>query len=269
MKKFIKNSLSNPKVRLALCVLLSVILAIGFFGDSNPLGVADGATNAATSSVAAPGATNAATPAVTAAGATNAATSGVAAAASSKFLLATLSPMAMGFTLIPFILSVLGIGISGYQTYKQHKKEKEGKITNTYNNIKKEKEELNKEEEKLNTKMEKKITDPEGKGYSQAVNNFICNKEIKPDDSSGIISLEGKPYSYISIITSFGINNEVDKLREIKAEIAALNAIGGKDLSKIKLKKISEDVSPEVFPDSRAKYAVITKLMLGEKGKVR
>ena len=240
MKKFIKSSLSNPKVRLALCVLLSVILAIGFFGDSNLPGVADGATNAATS--------------------------GVAAAASSKFLLATLSPMAMGFTVIPFILSVLGIGISGYQAYKQHNKEKEEKITNTYNNIKKEKDELNKEYEKLNTKMENKITDP----YRQAVNNFICNKEIKPDHSSGIISKEGQPpYSYISIITFFGINNEVDKLREIKAEIAALSFIEGMDLKTTKLKDISKDMSPVVFPDPRAKNAVITKLRkaVNEKGK--
>ncbi len=239
MKKFIKSSLSNPKVRLALCVLLSVILAIGFFGDSNLPGVADGATNAATS--------------------------GVAAAASSKFLLATLSPMAMGFTVIPFILSVLGIGISGYQAYKQHNKEKEEKITNTYGNIKKEKEELTKEYEKLNTKMENKITD---QSYRQAVNAFICNKEIKPDHLSGIISKEGQPpYSYTSIITAFGINNEVDRLREIKAEIAALNAIAGMDLKTTKLKEISKDDMSKVFPDPRAKNAVITKLRVNEESK--
>ena len=264
MKKFIKSSLSNPKVRLALCVLLSVILAIGFFGDSNLPGVADGATKAATSGVAAAGATNAATSGVAAA-----ATPGVAAAASSKYLLATLSPMVMGFTVIPFILSVLGIGISGYQTYKQHKKEKKEKITNTYNNIKKEKDELNKEYKKLEKEIEDKITDTGGKGYRQAVNNFICNKEIKLEDLSAVLSQDGNRLSYTSIITFFLINNEVDRLREIKAEIVALSVIEGKDLSKIELKEISKDTSPKDFPDPRAKYAVITKLMVGEKGKGR
>lgn len=170
--------------------------------------------------------------------------------------------MAMGFAVIPFILSVLGIGISGYQAYKQHNKEKEEKITNTYDNIKKQKEELTKEYENLNTKMESKINDEQKEDYLQAVNNFISNKETKLQDSLKSKDSTGKTYSYISIITAFGINNEVDRLREIKAEIRALNAIEGKDLRKIKLKEISKELLPgEEFPDSRARNAVIAKLM--------
>jgi hypothetical protein len=136
------NFLKNPKVQLALFTLLSVIMAIGFFGDPNISGTQTVAStptapSAPAAAAAAPAAAADASSAATAASTTSVAATQVA-VASSKFFIATLSPMAAGFTLIPFIISILGIGISLRGIKKQNKEKKIQKVINRYEAIDKE-----------------------------------------------------------------------------------------------------------------------------------
>ena len=161
--------LRNPKVRLGLFLLFSIIMAIGFFGNlpGSEVSTEDLVNQKATSdaAIAKLNAANAAATAdpsnaaallaandaqkVAEAGAGNLIKSAINLAATDKstFFIATLSPMAAGFALTPFIFCILGICHSLNGIYKQSIKRGLEKATNRYKVIDDEKVKLNNEYE--------------------------------------------------------------------------------------------------------------------------
>jgi len=140
--------LKNPKVQLALFTLLSVIMAIGFFGDPN----ISGTQTVASTPTAGAGASGAAAGPFSAAPTVSVAATQVA-VASSKFFIATLSPMAAGFALIQFIISKIDMGISKKRINKQNKKKNINKTNERYKIIENEKKILGDEYEKEYKKL--------------------------------------------------------------------------------------------------------------------
>ena len=90
------------------------------------------------------------------------------------------------------------------------------------------------------------------------VNRYITDPTIQLNDNS-LAKSSGVAFQYSAIINHFGIDQEVNRLREIRAQRAAFSAIAGKDLSS-SLKNIKDTATALEFPNPRAKNTAFAKL---------
>jgi hypothetical protein len=269
MKEFILSNLSKPKVRMVLCGLLSIILAIALFGDPTFQGAttatsaattaATTATTAASTGASGVAASTAASTAVTTAASTGA--SGVAATTAAKYFVATLSPMAAGFAVLPFIFSVMGFFIFARQYKKEYDKEKQQKADNRYIFIETKQKELDNEYnnlcEQMKVKIESKIKDNERRDEMiEAVNTFITNTHLKQGDNSVIANEASSSgyFKYKDIFNYCSIDKEVEQCREITAERDAFSDIAKEDLKSLKT------TIKTIVPDTRARNTAFAKL---------
>jgi hypothetical protein len=200
----------NPKVQLALFTLLSVIMAIGFFGqygvpyDENAAKIIKGVAGKTT----------------------------ILEPPSQTFFIATLSPMAAGFALIPFIISIIGIGISLREINKQNKEKNTQKAIKRYNFIDEEKSRLNSDYEQefrklLNCQNGALLSDPANLAKLSVIKKFIDDDQKQPNDK--IDSVSSKTYE--EVIREFSAMSSAHKLRELKAEIKAYEEVEKIDLN--------------------------------------
>jgi len=225
MQEELKKLFKNPKVQLALFTLLSVIIAIGLFGNPN----IPGTQTVASTPTAGAGASGAAAGASSAAGA-----AAQVAAASSNFFIATLSPMAAGFALIPFIISILGIGISWRGISKQKKEKKTQKAIKRYKLIDEEKSRLNSKYDEgylgltALTKAGIALSDPTNSGDLNKIKDFINDDNKKLSDKTADVSNKGETYK--ELFNSYDAGEIVINLQKIRAEIKAYEAVETIDL---------------------------------------
>jgi hypothetical protein len=281
MKDNIINFLKNPKVQLALFTLLSVIMAIGFFGDPNIPGVETAASTSATPAAAtgagaagtavttAPAAATGADAAGTAGAAATTSTAGTAAApaasvaatqvatASSKYLIATLSPMTAGFALLPFIISILGIGFSLMGIYKERTEHKRGKAAKRIEFIDNEKTVLNTKFDKLFAEKIDKAKGQDGNVITseviQEIKRYVndisildhADSKIDKIPAAGGAALAAGKLKFSELFENYSIKNEVDELRKIRKEIKVYEVIQQKDL-----KKTISEIDSEVNADT-------------------
>jgi hypothetical protein len=238
MKKFIKNSLSNPKVQLALCVLLSVILAIGFFSSPGAnvygeVGLGKG------------------------------------------FLIASLNPMAAAFTLIPFVMSVIGIGISAYKWNKQNTDKNRQKANARVISIEREKKSVKENYETEYNKLvgltksgtSHTLSDPANQNDLAEIKKFINDKEKKIDATSTIDNpASPTQYTYEELLDLYvGAKEKAVELKKFKAEINAWEELEKTDL-KTPIRKIEKSVKSKIQDEGIA-IRVITKLASADKSK--
>ena len=248
MKKFIKSSLSNPKVQLALCVLLSVILAIGFFSSPGAnvygeVGLGKG------------------------------------------FLIASLNPMAAAFTLIPFVMSVIGIGISAYKWNKQKTDKNRQKANARVISIEREKKSVKENYETEYNKLvglTKSVTshtlsDPANQNDLAEIKKFINDKKTtieanstidKPASTTPASTTPASPtkYTYEELLDLYvGAKEKAVELKKLKAEINAWEELEKTD-PKTPIRKIEKSVKSKIQDEGIA-IRVITKLASADKSK--
>jgi hypothetical protein len=212
MDKDIVKFFKNPKVQLGISLLSSILLAVAFFGqydipyDENAVKITKGVDGKTT----------------------------ILEPPSQTFFIATLSPMAAGFALIPFIISILGIGISLIEINKQNKEKNTQKAIERYKFIDEEKSRLNGDYQQefgklLNCQKSDgaPLSNPANLAKLSAIRKFIDDDQKKPDEKIDSVS----PTTYEEVIREFSAMSSALKLRELKAEIKAYEEVEKIDLS--------------------------------------
>lgn len=216
----IKKLLKNPKIQLAIFTLLAVMMAIGFFGSPDVPVTETPATGADKATLASP----------------------AAAATASKFFIATLSPMAAGFAMLPFIISILGIGYSLMGINKQNKEKNIIKVEKRYKVIGHEKSRLDNEYKveyaklKVLIKADVSSSDQNNEQNLNKINEFINDSEKKPQTRISRGSEAAITYKELFDLYD-GAQDIALKLQKIKAEIKAYEAV-----EKIDLRGVMSDV---------------------------
>ena len=296
--------LRNPKVRLGLFLLFSIIMAIGFFGNLPgsevstedlvnkkaasdaaiaKLNAANAAATADPSNPAALLAANDAQKVAEAGAAGNLIKSAINLAANlaatdkSTFFIATLSPMAAGFALTPFIFCILGICHSLNGIYKQSIKRGLEKAINRYEVIADEKEKLNTEYVTEYTKLEglnklgtsNTLSDQANKNDLAEIKKFINDETTTIEAESTIVKIAGghspSKYTYEELLDLYdGAKETAVELKKLKAEINAYKKLEEMDLrNRMSAGMLWGGIEDEVkgkIQDQGIRIKVVTKL---------